>query len=388
MKTVCIDFETTGLEFYREDFYVLSMAVAFRDADGVMQTRYHEGEDEIRHVLEALANEEARIVVHNVSFEYGCIKYRFPDLVDRLYLYADTMRMAQVMDNGGDEDYGPLGEADALAAEQGFRRPKVGLGLEPVVRRHLPASYHNHKERYYRILRDQGVKKGEEGANLDKLPKDDFIAYNVADALNTLRVYETLCEKFEAMNYDWRFDHEYYLFMARQISDAKARGVKIDRARACKYRDQLVEEIAEIDRLFRERFLDDITEIERTRGLNWANSLSTPAGVSRRLRQLEENPELFRFNVNSTQQLKELFVDRLGIRPQFFTDKGAPSFASTYLHQFGEGGEMLAGRKSKQLSLKQTDNLIELSDEDGRWHLDLKATGTKTGRFAGGRQDG
>jgi hypothetical protein len=37
------------------------------------------------------------------------------------------------------------------------------------------------------------------------------------------------------------------------------------------------------------------------------------------------------------------------------------------------------------LVLAQIDSLLELSEADGRWHIDLKAAGTVTGRFAGGR---
>jgi DNA polymerase I-like protein with 3'-5' exonuclease and polymerase domains len=81
--------------------------------------------------------------------------------------------------------------------------------------------------------------------------------------------------------------------------------------------------------------------------------------------------------------LTDLFVGKLGITPKFLTPTGKPSFKSAYLRQWGEGGELLKSQRSYLIELKQGQRLLEKADWDGRWHIDLRATGTKTNRFAG-----
>ena len=68
----------------------------------------------------------------------------------------------------------------------------------------------------------------------------------------------------------------------------------------------------------------------------------------------------------------------------FKTEKGNPSFAAKFLQQWGEGGEMLKKQKTILLELRQGEALHELSEETGRWHIDIKAASTKSGRLSGG----
>ena len=98
--------------------------------------------------------------------------------------------------------------------------------------------------------------------------------------------------------------------------------------------------------------------------------------------------EHVRFNVGSNHQLRMIFVDILKMVPKFLTDKGSPSFKSPALPQWGEGGMLLGKRRKRLLVLKQATNLLILSGYDGRFHLDLKACGTSTGRYAGGTYGG
>ncbi len=100
---------------------------------------------------------------------------------------------------------------------------------------------------------------------------------------------------------------------------------------------------------------------------------------------MDAKAEQFLFNVGSNKQLAALFVGKLKMTPKFVTKTGQPSFKSAFLSQWGEGGDMLKKRRKRLLVLKQCDSLLALSEYDGRWHVDLKACGTTTGRFAGGR---
>lgn len=384
---IALDFETSGLRYWEPDYRVLSAAFAWRGKDGDIRTKYTEGEHETERFLRKIADGSIGITVHNLSFEYGVIHYRYPGLHGRLNFVADTMRLLQVADNGGEEDYGLEGSIeDEMAALEGFRRSKTGLSLEAGVRRHLSADLHNHKEPFYRWLRDNGVQRGQEGANLDKLPKELFIDYNVLDSVRTLQLYEALTTEFEAAGYDWAFDHKLYVFMAKQIAHAQGRGIAVERARGQAYAEQVARDIAAIDAEFRQEFLSHIRRIEESSTEAWISAPTTDAGRSRRRAKVDSGEVKFEFNINSTRQLEALFCGRLGFTPKFLTPKGRPSFAAAFSSQWGRGGELLGNRKSKLLSLKQTENLLALAEKDGRWHLNLKPCGTKTGRYAGGRQ--
>jgi DNA polymerase I-like protein with 3'-5' exonuclease and polymerase domains len=129
--------------------------------------------------------------------------------------------------------------------------------------------------------------------------------------------------------------------------------------------------------------------VERSKLLKRIQKLKTLKGRKKYLKRLRGSPELhadeIAFNVGSNAQLAELFVTVLGIVPKFFSATGQPSLRSVMLHQFGEGGTMLAKRRKRILVQKQVQSLYELTEFTGRWHLDLRAAGTSTGRFSGGK---
>jgi hypothetical protein len=142
-SVIAIDFETNSLSYWSPDFKVLSIAAVWRDAEGHLRDRYAEG-DEIETLLQKVATDGIPVVVHNLSFEYGVIKHQYPHIeLD----YIDTMRLAQVYDNGGDK-------ADKLS----------GYSLAKCVQRILGRP--DPKARFYEELHLKGVKRGEEGSQL------------------------------------------------------------------------------------------------------------------------------------------------------------------------------------------------------------------------------
>ncbi len=341
-----------------------------------------------------------RVVVHNYQFEYGVVKHCFPGL-EHLITH-DTMRLAQVADNGGSrmavqpevKTYDELLDS----VERSDRNPAVvshnaGLGLMACAKRWLPEHYHDHKAPYHTWLREhKGVKKGHEGAHLTLLPPEMFEAYNIADAEITLLLYETITREFERNHYDYSMDHELYKSTARMVTGAKGVGVRVDTEALTKYAEQVRGEIAEIEETFRARFLDQLTAFEHSAHNRYVESVKTvKCQEKRRL----ESPE--RFNLSSGKQLRELFVNILGITPKFWTKEPKktgkprkkpfepqPSFKSAHLSTYGEGGELLRTRRKRLLVLQQTLSLLKLASNDGRWHADCRAAGTATGRLAGG----
>jgi len=360
---IAMDFETTGLNYWSPDFKILSCALAWRAEDKSLRTRYLEGED-VLPALDKIASDGIPVVVHNIGFEYGVTAFHAPSIKD--LITVDTMRLAQVFDNGGNEF-----------------DPDRGYGLAKCVKRILRRD--NHKTKFYDWLRENaGIKKGQEGANLDALPKSLFIEYNLADAELTLYLFEYITKHFDSIGYSWTLDHSLYQNVSRRISAACAAGVKVNRVKLTENLKTITDEIRDIDLNFRTQFKAEVEAVESLFKDTFVNALKTEVGRNRRLNQ----PEKWAFNFKSIKHLQALFIAHMNCKPKFFTPKGKPSFTSKHLPSYGTAGKMLATRNSRLLVKQQIESLLELSELDGRWHLSLKTTGTATGRFSGGNVNG
>jgi hypothetical protein len=401
---VAFDYETVELlsdgstrastEAYRPNFRISSAAFAYRDEQRALHTRYTPDEESTRVALETYADLGAKFVCHNAQFEKLVTRCRFPQLYPKIHWYADTMRLAQVYDNGGREL--AVQEEQALFTDPADVKKKTrvksrtGMGLANSVCRILGRK-EDHKAEAYAWIRENvpKVRKGKEGAHLDALPPDVMERYNVADAVVTLELYEFTTASFDFDKYDWRLDHQLFLGTVDDLVSAKIRGVRVDRERVAAYIPAIESEIAAIAEEFRENFEEPIRRVERLLLLRRLRKLKTLRGRKKFLKRFRAgNAKLgkeLRFNVGSNKQLSELFVGRLGIQAKFRTNKGAASFKSAHLSQWGEGGLILEKRRKRGIVMKQAMALLALSETDGRWHLDLRACGTSTGRFAGGK---
>lgn len=408
-----IDYETVvgergSTEFYRHDFRVASMAATWPTATG-FESAYFVGEQAVRQFLTKCVDTGVRLSAHNIQFEMGVTMCRFPDLYPRINWYFDTMRLVQVYDNGGDKFAveAPLSLDDMLDMELGIveddeqepvskkkKKPKpksiAGLGLKAALKRVLRETL-SHKDEAHEWLRANvdGCRVGNEGTFLSRLPDDLSRRYNVGDTEGAFRLFRFITERLHKVGYDWKFDHGLYLKSVRQIVGAKRVGVPVDRVRLNDYRKVVAKEIEEIELEFGRQFRNEIAAVERGRTLDAIRKLKTLRGRKNFLRRYRMGTEsavkAVRFNVGSNKQLAALFVDQIGITPVFRTNKGAPSFKSALLSQWGSGGDILKARRKRLLVFKQVEALLALTAYDGRWHHDLRACGTATGRYSGGQ---
>ena len=400
-EVIAFDVETTGLDFWSPSFRVISAAFSWRNSKGELRNEYLEGEEDVLAQLEVVRRLNIPLVCHNASFELGVVSSRFPTIPTSLIKY-DTMRLVQVYDNGGrDATPAAMSIVDELAMLEGELVVKSGLGLEVAVNRLLAGPLRNYKQPYYKWLRDHlGVKAGTEGAHLSKLPPDLLASYNTADTDATLLLFEKCTQHFQEIGYDWALDHHLHLTASLRIAEAKARGIRVDTAKLEGSIEELKTNTHAIKHSFTRKYAQEITAIETKRFEVWANALKTEAGRARRLGQ--GLPGDLRFNPQSTKQLAELFIGELGQQPTFWTKENkksakarklnpdapefipSPSFRAAHLHSYGEGGEMLVNLKKRNLVLTQCNTLLDKASVDGKFHVDLKACGTKTGRYAGG----
>ena len=423
---VVIDYETallTGeasVEFYRDDFRIDSMAWSYRDANNEIKSGFVEGEDRIAKILERLVDDGVPIWAHNVPFEMGCTMCRFPELEKKMRWGGDTMRLAQNFDNGG-RDYQreevPLTfeeELDKLMTEaegEEYEREettyKKGLSLVACTNRILPRKHHGHKKEAHDWIRENVKEcgaKGRVGKFLNRLPYPIMKRYNIGDTETTLALYEFITDHFSGIGYDYRMDHALYMNSVRMIVVAKIGGAEVRREALAETVALLEQEVIDIEQAFLKKFDTQIQQLEAKRLEEWCGGCRTDAGQLKRRNAAIADRELIdpykrdpdnnkwdknvRFNVGSNKQLTRIFVGALGMKPVFLTDKGSPSFKSCFLSQWGEGGLILKTRRERLLVLQQAKSLYELSEYDGRWHLDLKACGCSTGRYSGGTSVG
>lgn len=404
---LCLDYEsaltdgTPSHEYYRDDFRAISLAVAWFGKDGGIRTAYYEGEEQIGRFL--ARSKGIPKVCHNLSFEYGVTKHRFPGY--ELDFVWDTARLAQVYDNGGNKfqtyEREIPNEFDALDDETTIAKFYSGFSLVNSAGRILPG-YQDHKAKFYSLIRaraSQGkpIKPGMEGSNLHLLTPEELKEYATADAVTTLNLYQYITEYFDKIGYDYRLDHSLYVPVARGVADARSRGVLVDRPALGQALMQIVDEITLIRITFLEKFSDQIAAIEAENKTLGVAKYKTQKGKEAFLERGD-----WRFNIGSTAQLKRLFVDLMGIKPTFWTEPGKahkdkikrgedvdftpkPSFKAAHLETYGEGGKLLINYKKKGLVERQIKSLLELSDNKGsKWHATLRAVGTSTGRLTSG----
>ena len=355
IKVVSCDFETAltngtpSVEFYREDFRIISAAMAW---DG--RTRYVTGEAAVRRQLQSLADGNHKLVVHNLQFEYGCVLHRFPGLANELDWYCDTQRLIQLADNGKD-----------------------GTKLVTGAKNWLPTEYHDHKAPFHAKIAERG---GDGGSDLHLLTEEELEEYNIADAVVTLKLYEAITDYFKEIGYDWNLDYTLYAYETKLYAKSKGRGVLVDR-------DYLAGARLEVDRQIlhnRDEFYrlnaDGIVAVEeKLKGLA-LSKYKTERGKA------NASPDLWRFNINSSDHLTMLFVDHYQMTPKFFTPTGKPSMSAKFFSQWGLHAEPLRKWGNLEITQNQQNALWTLSEYDGRIHFDVKVNGTKTGRGAAGEE--
>lgn len=400
---IALDIETSSdrgsdFEIWRSDFKIDSVSLAFRENTHIVHW-YSVDPDQIRSKIAELHRDQTPLVVHNLQFERTVLTKLYPEYP--LNYHADTMRLAQLWDAGGAEhDMEPtltleqsialeLGETTEEELDKHFNKSK-GLSLEACALRFLPEEFHNHKSVAHDWLRDNaGIKKGF-GSNLHLLPPEVLEAYNNADTAITLALYEELTAKLGAFN--WKKDWQLYTLRIEHMGAAYLRGIRIDQESLLKYILEIEAEIAEIERAFAERFSMEIDQVRDGRLLDlleWANDPGLKSDRARAARfeavaRGDKDDEWYRFNTGSAHHLTRLFCGVLKLTPKFLTPKGAPSFKSSHLNQWSEGGEMLLKRKKRLLVLQQAANLYISALVDGRSHPQVRGSGTRTNRCAGG----
>ena len=403
---VAIDYETkdsrgASFQYFRRDFDIFSLSCCWRDPEtNDIKHWFSTDRNRIAQKLATLAREGHQIVAHNLPYELGCTSKVFKHI--KLNWYADTMRMTQLRDGGGEEfgtptltleqeiefELGNLSEKDVKKLWNKSR----GLSLEAAAMRYLEDTHHSHKEPAHDWLKEhEGIKK-DFGRHLDKLPYDMLEQYNNADTLVTLLLFEEHAKHFNEIGYNWQQDWKLFINRATLMTDAHIRGIKINQEKLMQCILDIEAEIKELEDNFMEVFKKEIDVVRDNRLMKlyteWCNEPKTEKGKANRRLKVEsgeKDEDWYEFKLGSSKQLGMLFIEVMGMKYQFETPKGSPSFKASHLSQWGEGGKLLFKRKKRLLVLQQCANVYLSALHDGRTHPSIKIAGTRTNRVAGGR---
>lgn len=377
-KTIALDIETVdadGIASFRwwlPGFRILSLALSWRDGFDV-KSWFSTDHNEIKKALLRLEMTKARLVVHNLAFEKGVFDTHYPAY--KLNWHADTMRLAQLHDNGGDwRDL--VFNNDVLDPDAS---PDLGVSLEAAASRVLGKDLHHHKAERDQFLKETHGIRSKQGGFIHLLPVGILERYNVADTTVTLDLYETLEPLLAEV---WPKDWELYLSRVNLMNKAYYRGILIDILRLEEYISRVDAEIDAIETQFITFHAENIKK--------WSQLFDSDAES---------------FNVGSNLQLKQLFVGVLGIVGGHITEKGEklvkegvitreqalteyPSFQSKHLSDWGPSAEILLKRRKRMLVLSQAQSTLWMAEHGrGRIHCEIRVSGTRTNRVASGSYD-
>jgi len=183
--------------------------------------------------------------------------------------------------------------------------------------------------------------------------------------------------------------------MVKLFSQAKAKGIKVNLPKLEEYRAQVIQEMEDIDNSFLEQHREGIENIKLNRFKKKLDAYKSDRGKASFTWQKFLGSPLAQFNVASSTQLAELIVDTYKKEVAVWShynddgspkDSARPSFSTKTLTKWGDDVKHLVKRSKRKKVKEFCDSLVSKaqSSESGRWHQDLKAVGTVTGRFAGG----
>lgn len=354
-----VDFESTGLIPYFTDFEVKSLAVAYSDSSiNKTKTKFFTTPEDIYNCLGWLSETQAKTICYNLGFEDLVMRCKYPEF--KINWVCDVMRMSQLR---------------GLPPDDTSKDRATGFSLKATVKRFLKHMADYEAPAYEWIRTNLVVQRGKEGAYLSQLPYELLKQYNEADAIATLELYWYFTSFFESEGYDWSVDWDLYKTLADFVIDAEIRGIKVNRQQLTEYKQEILQEVAEIDQRFVNKYSAEIEQIRE--------QLRQKQQAKFKKKIVTELPE---FNITSKKHLEHLFCDTLGMVPTLTTPKRKPSFKAENLFQWGDGGNILDKRGKRLLVSSQVSNLDLMAGRDEHFHPKLRIVGTKTGRLAGASQ--
>ena len=320
-KIIAIDTETTGLDYMDAD--LVGVSLSYEPGKAFYIPFGHEKQDVpqlkekvvINKLKPFLENAKDKIIGQNIKFDRNILA-RYGIKIDSIK--NDTMMMSYVLDASATRH-----NLDALSSY-----------------------YLDYKTSTFEEVAGKGVKQ----VTFDKVPLDLATDYAAEDADITLRLYETLEPKLNAIKPLQKLIEEIEIPLIEVLSDMEQNGTQLNSKILASQSKDLESRIKKLEKLAYEI-----------------------AG--------EE------FNLGSTKQLREIFFEKLNYRIIKKTPGGQPSTDEKVLQELAEEYELpkvlLEHRTLSKLKSTYTDKLPgQISSNTGKVHTSFHQAVTTTGRLS------
>jgi DNA polymerase I-like protein with 3'-5' exonuclease and polymerase domains len=249
----------------------------------------------------------------------------------------------------------------------------------------------------YKWLDDNGLKPGD----MAKAPWDILGKYNALDALAAWELYKWFKEissEYDWCDAYWSYHHDETMTAMELSIEQWLEGIHIDMPQLRQYdksleldmadKQQQVFDYPEAKPFIEQYQLELIKKFKKVRPKpdkytktgkiasrysNWVNDIA-------RLKRSKD------FNLNSPQQLQWLLYDCMKIKCPIITDTGAISTGKKAVPFMGAIGKLLKAYRKVRDKRKFVTSLKEV-ERDGKFHPELKISGTVTGRGSGGNEE-
>lgn len=392
-RIVAIDFETKGGD-YSADLEVIGVGLAWDN--GACYIDWSSPDNRSTDLLNMIATHPG-LIAHNVYFDGGV----FHKILGRhAEWHACTYALLAKLHNESPESRWGLKDAQvnllgwADSNEGDLDRWLVSNGYYKGVRR-----VDNSPETLLELY-NQGKLKPEKG-EMWRAPADILGKYCQLDAeacyLLYTKVLEPVANKFFVLR-DWF--HEEFMHLIKQLIDQKMHGMLTDREGLRLYGEDLKSDIASLSAQFMAdpRVKQAAAEIENEMRAEVYNKEPVKYTKSGKINKNYEKwlarcelidsggmPE-YNFNIQSGDQLRKLFYDKLGYVPEIFTDNETnpqPAVSIKAMKKMGDLGLLLVERADRVKALSYVDAYLELTEGRGTMHPSFRAPGTVTGRLSG-----
>ena len=320
-KTIAIDTETTGLDYMDAD--LVGISISYEPGQAAYIPISHEDDSspqlEMDYVLQELRplleDSNEKIIGQNIKFDKNILA-RYG--INISSIKNDTMMMSYVLDASATRH-----NLDALSSY-----------------------YLNYKTSTFEDVAGKGVKQ----VTFDKVPIAEATHYAAEDADITLRLYEELVTRLEA-----------------------------------------VESLKALNQEIEIPLIEVLSEMEQNGAILNSKILNAQSkDLENRIKKLEKNAYDLageEFNLGSTKQLREIFFDKLGYRVIKKTPGGQPSTDEKVLAELAEEYELpkvlLEHRTLSKLKSTYTDKLPgQISNSTGKVHTSFHQAVTTTGRLS------
>jgi len=329
IKFVACDTETTSL--YPRDGYVLGISLTHKSAQGVYISTECIGEYTER-LLQDLFSTRL-VVFHNAKFDIAMLEYHFSFKFPKV---SDTMLMHYVLDE-----------------TQGTHGLK-SLAMKYTDYGDYDKALDDFKTQY---CKEHKILKG--AFTYDLIPFDIMYEYAAIDTAVTYDLYKMFSKKIVKSVQLTKVYKELLVPGMLFLKDVQENGVPFDKERLLKVQKLMEHEVREA-----KEKLYEYTEVHK----------------------FEEDQEKV-FNPNSTQQLRILLFDYVGLTPTGkLTGTGAASTDAEVLKQLAEEhpipGVILNIRQKSKIKNTYLDKIIPEIDRDGCLRTYFNLTSTTSGRLS------